>query len=184
MNVLQHTTELALHLCSAYVTKEDIAVDCTCGNGYDTLWLASKCKTVYSFDIQEDAIASTRELLSQNAIENVVLIEDSHEKIKDYVQGVPSVIVFNLGFLPGGEKTITTKRESSLAALKDALDILAIGGVLSITMYPGHEEGKLEQEEILCWAKELSSKEYHCVFANMLNQSDRAPQILWITKKK
>jgi methylase of polypeptide subunit release factors len=184
MNVLQQTTELALHICSAYVGKDDIAVDCTCGNGHDTLWLAKRCRKVYSFDIQKSAIDSAAMLLKDNNIENVELIEESHEKIKEYVEGNPSVIVFNLGFLPGGDKTITTKRESSLAAIKEALDILAVGGVLSITMYPGHEEGKIEQEEILQWAKELGSKEYHCVFANMLNQSNRAPQVLWITKKK
>lgn len=184
MNVLQHTTELALHLCSAYIGENDIAVDCTCGNGHDTLWLAKRCQKVYSFDIQKAAIESTTDLLAQNNIENVFLIEDSHEKIKAYVQESPAAIVFNLGFLPGGDKAITTKRESSLVALREALDILAVGGVLSITMYPGHEEGKLEQEQVLQWAKNLSSKEYHCVFANMLNQSDRAPQVLWITKKK
>ena len=94
------------------------------------------------------------------------------------------MIVFNLGFLPGGDKNITTKEESSLEAIKTALEILSVGGVLSVTMYPGHEEGAKEQDIILEWAKNLDSREYHCVFANMLNQSKRAPQILWVTKKK
>ncbi len=184
MNVLQHTTELALHLCSAYIENDHIAVDCTCGNGHDTLWLAKRCKKVYSFDIQKAAIEETTKLLAENDITNVILIEDSHEKIKSFVEDRPQVIVFNLGFLPGGDKAITTKRESSVIALKEALELLAVGGILSITMYPGHEEGRFEQNLILEWAKGLSSKEYHCVFANMLNQSDRAPQVLWITKKK
>ncbi len=184
MNILQHTTELALHLCDAYISEDSVCVDCTCGNGHDTLWLAKRCKRVYSFDIQNAAIKSTTKLLAENNVENVVLIEKSHEKIKDYVKESPSVIVFNFGFLPGGDKSLTTKRESSLNALKDALDILAVNGVVCATMYPGHEEGKLEQEMILDWAKGLSSKEYHAVFANMLNQSDRAPQVLWITKKR
>ena len=86
--------------------------------------------------------------------------------------------------MPGGDKSITTNRESSLTAIKEALDILAVDGILSITMYPGHEEGALEQEMILEWARQLNAKEYHAVFANMLNQSNRAPQVLWITKKK
>lgn len=184
MNVLQHTTELALHLCSAYIGEDDVAVDCTCGNGYDTLWLAKRCKKVYSFDIQKEAISSAAILLEQNNVSNVELIEDSHENIKAHVKENPTVIVFNLGFLPGGDKSITTKRESSLKALKEALDLLAVDGVLSVTMYPGHAEGKEEQDMILQWAENLSSKEYHCVFANMLNQSNRAPQVLWITKKK
>ncbi|MBR6529596.1 MAG: class I SAM-dependent methyltransferase [Firmicutes bacterium] len=184
MNTLQHTTELALHLCNAYIDKESIAVDCTCGNGHDTLWLAKRCKKVYAFDIQKQAIEATAKLLAENALDNVELIKDSHENIKKYVKEEPCVIVFNLGFLPGGDKGLTTKRASSLAAIKEALEVLAVGGVLSITMYPGHKEGKYEQDLILEWAKNLSSREYHAVFANMLNQSNKAPQVLWITKKK
>ena len=184
MNTLQHTTELALHLCSAYIGAEDIAVDCTCGNGHDTLWLANRCKRVYSFDIQKTAIESTSKLLMQNDINNVELIEGSHEKIKEYVKETPNIIVFNLGFLPGGDKGVTTKRESSLNAIKDAVDLLAVDGILSITMYPGHEQSKFEQDMILEWAQSLNGREYHAVFANMLNQSERAPQVLWITKKK
>ena len=139
---------------------------------------------VYSFDIQDEAIKSTASLLEENNIENVVLIKDSHENVKEYVKEAPSVIVFNFGFLPGGDKALTTKKESSLKALETSLEILAVNGVLCATMYPGHEEGKKEQELILAWAKTLSSREYHVVFANMLNQSDRAPQVLWITKKR
>lgn len=184
MNTLQHTTELALHLCSAYIEKDQIAVDCTCGNGHDTLWLAKRCKKVYSFDIQEAAISEAKRLLDDNGVTNVELIHDGHQNVKDYVEEIPNVIVFNLGFLPGGDKAVTTKRESSLVAIKSALEMIAVDGIISITMYPGHEEGKHEQNLILEWAKSLSSREYHCVFANMLNQSDRAPQVLWITKKK
>lgn len=183
MNTLQHTTELALHMCAAYIKSEDIAIDCTCGNGNDTLWLAKRCKKVYSFDIQQSAIDSAKLLLKENEITNVELIKESHEKIGEYVKEAPSVIVFNLGFLPGGDKSITTTRESSLEAIKKALEILAVDGILSVIMYPGHEEGKKELELILSWARGLNSKEYHCVFANMLNQSERAPQVLWITKK-
>lgn len=184
MNTLQHTTELALHLCSAYIENDDITVDCTCGNGFDTLWLAKKSQKVYSFDIQEEAIESTKGLLKQNGVDNVILVHDSHENIKKHVLEEPKCIIFNLGFLPGGDKSITTKKESSLIAIKEALGILKVDGILSITMYPGHEEGAYEQELILEWAKNLSSKEYHVVFANMLNQSNRAPQVLWVTKKK
>ena len=192
MNVLQHTTELALHVCESYIDTNKIAVDCTCGNGHDTLWLAKRCKKVYAFDIQREAIASTSKLLESEGVKwsyedeetGVVLIEDGHQYLKKYIEGSVDVIIFNLGFLPGGDKNITTKEESSLEAIKTALEILSVGGVLSVTMYPGHEEGAKEQDIILEWAKNLDSREYHCVFANMLNQSKRAPQILWVTKKK
>ena len=192
MNLLQHTTELALHICEKYVDLSKVAVDCTCGNGHDTLWLAKRCKKVYAFDIQKEAIESTAKLLDcegenwsfEDIEKGTVLIQDGHENILKYVKETPDIIVFNLGFLPGGDKNITTKQGSSMEAIESALEILAVGGLLSVTMYPGHEEGAREQELILEWAKGLDSKTYHVVFANMLNQSERAPQVLWITKKK
>jgi len=184
INVLQHTTELALHMCQAYVDKDGAAVDATCGNGNDTLWLAKRCKKVYAFDIQDNAIEATAKLLQTEGQSNVVLIKDSHENMREYVKEKPCIIVFNLGFLPGGDKGITTNREGSMRAIESALEILAVGGVLCVTMYPGHPEGALEQARILEWAKALDSRKYHAVFANMLNQSERAPQVIWITKKK
>ncbi len=184
INTLQHTTELALHMCTAYAKDTSVAVDCTCGNGHDTLWLAKKCAKVYAFDVQESAIENTGKLLRENSVDNVVLIKESHTKIKDFVRERPDVIIFNLGFLPGGNKTITTEGESSMKAIEEALDVLAVDGILSVTMYPGHNEGRREQEMILEWAKTLDSRSYHCVFASMHNQSDKAPQVLWITKKR
>lgn len=171
-------------MCHAYIEEDAVGVDCTCGNGYDTLWLAERCKKVYSFDIQEEALESAGKLLAEYDKSNVIFIKDSHEYIKKYVEESPSVILFNLGFLPSGDKEITTKADTSLKAIKVALEILTVGGLISITLYPGHEEGKRELDLILEWAKGLDSKTYHCVFANMINQSDRAPQVLWITKKR
>lgn len=189
INILQHTTELALYMCEKYIREKEVAVDCTCGNGNDTLWLAKRAGKVYAFDIQNDAIENTRRLLESEEIETgpegkVVLINDSHGKIDSYVSEPPCVILFNLGFLPGGDKSVTTKVDTSLLAIEKSLEILKVGGLLSITLYPGHDEGNEEKQMILSWAQNLDSKAYHCVFANMLNQSERAPQILWITKKK
>ncbi len=217
-NILQHTTDLALAMCEKYIQKDGLAVDCTCGNGKDTLWLAKRCKRVMAFDIQKSAIDNTQALLHAENItcfnlvkedspacvselmrDGVYLVQDSHEHLAEYLSSgylqvsdnglvealdAPCVIIFNLGFLPGGDKNVTTKVESSVNAIKKALDVLDIGGLLSVTMYPGHSEGRAEQDAVLEWAKGLDSGKYHCVFANMLNQSDRAPQVLWITKKK
>lgn len=188
-NILQHTTQLALYMCEKYINEKETAVDCTCGNGKDTLWLAKRAGKVYAFDIQKDAIENTRGLLESEGVETgpegkAVLINDSHDKIDAYVSEPPCVILFNLGFLPGGDKSITTKVDTSLLAIKKSLELLKVGGLLSITLYPGHDEGNEEKKMILSWAQSLESKTYHCVFANMLNQSERAPQILWITKKR
>ena len=183
MNLLQNTTALALAVCENYITETSVAVDATCGRGNDTLWLAKRCRKVYAFDIQEEAVESTRILL-ETAGETAEIICASHKEMRNYVSESPDIIVYNLGYLPGGDKNITTDAEETLMALGHSLEILAVNGVLSVTMYPGHPQGAIEQELILVWAKELDKSKFHCVFANMLNQSLAAPQILWITKKK
>ena len=184
MNILKNTTELAFAVCIPYADKEAAAVDATCGNGHDTLWLAEHFDRVYAFDIQQAAIDSTKKLLAAHSCGNVTLFCENHAEIKRYVPEAPKVILFNLGYLPGGDKTVTTERETTLAALKEALELLTVDGLLSITMYPGHEAGKREHESILRWAAGLEKSVYHCVRTDMLNQPETAPEVLWITKKK
>jgi len=183
MNLLRDTTALALAMCEKYLKETSVAVDATCGRGNDTLWLAERCRKVYAFDIQKEAIDSTRTLLEEAGV-SAELICDSHNKICDYVSEPPDVIVFNLGYLPGGDKAVTTNGEETLEALTLSLELLSVDGLLCVTMYPGHPQGAREQEMILAWAGELDKGNFHCVFANMLNQPVSAPQILWITKKK
>jgi len=195
INLISNTTALALHVCSAYTQNPcGIAIDATCGNGHDTLWLSEKFDKVYAFDIQKEAIENTRKLLAEHCKENVILINDSHCNMAEYIKAdrvkneqcieqSPALIIFNLGYLPGKDKAITTKADETLKALKSSLEILAKGGLLSITMYPGHEEGRKEKEAIISWAKTLSKSSYHCVRTDMLNQPETAPEILWITKK-
>lgn len=183
MNLLRDTTALALAMCEKYINENSVAVDATCGNGNDTLWLVNHCSKVYAFDIQKEAVEATRILLEESG-KRAELICDSHSKLCEYVKEPPDVVVFNLGYLPGGDKSITTTAEETLFALERALDILAVNGLLTITMYPGHPQGAYEQEMILAWAKQLDKSKFHCVFAGMINQPCGAPQILWITKKK
>lgn len=194
MNLLQNTTELALAICEKYIDNDGCAVDCTCGRGKDTLFLAKRFKKVYSFDIQEEALESARKLLEENKISwdnysegnsaRVAFINDSHVNMQNYVKGNSQLIVFNLGYLPGGDKNITTLQSDTLEAIQNGLKILKTGGLISIVMYPGHKNGLKEHDEIIRFAKSLPKEKFHCVYASMINQSSAAPQILWITKKK
>ena len=184
MNVLKNTTALALTMCLQYADKNAAAVDATCGNGHDTLWLAERFGKVYGFDIQKSAIEATAARIEEAGFENVELIHDGHEKMADYVKERPHVIVFNLGYLPGGDKSVSTESESTLEALIDALSILAVDGLLCITMYQGHCEGYRERLKVLEWAKSLDKGRYHCIRTDMVNQPNNPPEILWITKKK
>ena len=104
-----------------HLGEGDIAVDFTMGNGNDTLFLSrtvGKSGHVYAFDIQEDAVASTRaHLVAEGAPENYTLIHDSHHKVAEYVKGPIKAGMFNLGYLPrSGRKTVTTMCETTLPA--------------------------------------------------------------------
>ncbi len=152
-------------ICEKVIKKTDITVDATCGNGNDTLKLAKLSKKVFSFDIQKNAIENTNLLLKTNKINNVTLINDSHEKIKEYLQDYKekiSLIIFNLGYLPKGDKKILTNKKSTLEALKNSLPLLNKKGTILITCYP-HKEGKEEADAILKFLKnnKINYTEYH-----------------------
>ena len=183
-NILKNTTMLAHVICEHYLSADmnPVAVDATCGNGHDTLWLARRCSKVYGFDIQLEAIQNTRNLLKQEGLDSKAeLICDSHERITDYVK---DLVIFNLGYLPGGDKDITTGKETTLPALKQALAMLKQNGLLCVVMYWGHLSGKEERKAVLEWASKLDKGIYHCVHTDMINQTNCPPELLFITRKR
>ena len=144
-------TELHKYFILRHLTEGDVAVDFTMGNGNDTLFLSravGESGRVYAFDIQEEALTSTRAHLEANgAPENYTLICASHHRVKEFVTEPIKAGLFNLGYLPrSGRKTVTTMRETTLPAVTAALELLAPDGVLIVAIYPGHEEGALEGE--------------------------------------
>ena len=190
-NLITKTTELAMYLASAYTFPGCIIIDATCGNGHDTLALASSDPSrLYAFDIQQQAVDNTAALLSSEgygtAIENgtISIICDSHSNMQAHVKEPADLIVFNLGYLPGGDKTITTSSEETMAAIRSSMALLNKGGLVCITMYSGHAEGSAEKEMLMQMAAELDPKVYHAAYINFLNQHNSPPEILLITRKK
>ena len=144
------------HLCEG-----DVAVDFTMGNGNDTLFLSKAVGDkgrVYAFDIQEEALDSTRAHLEANgAPQNYTLICASHHRVKEFVNEPIKAGMFNLGYLPrSGKKAVTTMRETTMPAVQAALELLAPDGVLIVAIYPGHEEGALEGEMLREYFSTLS----------------------------
>ena len=182
-NILSRTTELAKAICEKYAGKEKIAVDATCGNGHDTVWLAERFGRVYAFDIQEKAAEATRQLVKSRGFQNVKVINDSHEKMAEYVHEKVKLVMFNLGYLPGGDKEIVTETASTLKAIEAALSLLEKDGLVCITMYPGHPQGAREKAALIRMAASLDKGRYHCVLTDMVNQPEGAPEILFITLK-
>lgn len=159
--------------------------DFTAGNGNDTLYLAKRIGggRVYSFDIQKAAVDSTGELLSKNNVENVTLINDSHANALQYIHEPLSVVMFNLGYLPGGDKTVHTMRESTIIAVRAAMELIVKGGRIIIMVYPGHEEGFLEGDMLTKELGLLDRKKWFCAKFSLLN-SPESPFVIIIEKEK
>lgn len=177
--------EIAKSFFKNKVPENGIAVDFTMGNGYDTVFLSELVPDglVFSFDIQEDAIKSTQKKLEENRITNVMLIRDSHDQAKGYITSPINAGMFNLGYLPGGDKNIHTMTESTLSAVKDALEMLAAGGVLTISVYPGHDEGTREGEALVEMLSLIDRHQYSILQCKMLN-SPASPFIIAIERSK
>jgi radical SAM protein (TIGR01212 family) len=131
----------------------DLVIDATIGNGKDTLFLAGIVNNghVFGFDIQEDAVEKTNNLLMKNNKSNYTLFLKSHEYMKEVLKdhiGKISTIIFNLGYLPNGDTTITTNYKSTIKGIKDAYKLLNSKGLIIIVVYPGHKEGLEESNEL------------------------------------
>ena len=161
-------------------------IDGTMGNGYDTLWLAQLAGDegrVYAFDIQAEAVERTRARLREAGGENrAVLFHAGHERIAELVPEPVDAAVFNLGWLPGTDKALRTRAETTLIAVNAALDKLKEGGLLTICAYPGHEEGRVERAALMDWARALPPQRYDAMIRAYLNQPNDPPVLFAIKK--
>ena len=171
-----------------HLKEGDVAVDFTMGNGHDTAFLSKTvgpAGRVYAFDIQEQALASTAKLLKeQQCPDNVTLIHASHHLLKEHVKEPFRAGMFNLGYLPGGDKRITTMRETTLPAIEAALDLLDSDGILNIAVYPGHEEGELEGKMICDYLAGISRYKVCATLVKILNSPTSPFFIMVETKPK
>ena len=169
--------ELAHHLWRQQVLPGDLAIDATLGNGHDALFLSELGCEVIGLDIQADALEKTKARIGEKKIK---LFHRSHAEIRSLIlPKKPQLIVYNLGYLPGGNKEITTMKESTLSSVQDSLKLLGPKGALSITCYPGHDEGLQEEQALIEWASHLDQKSWSVCHYRWLNRH-RAPSLLWI----
>lgn len=181
----------ARHLASQCLREAlrpgDHAVDATMGNGQDTLLLAQlvgPAGRVDAFDIQPSALLKTRERLEEaGCLAQACLHLAGHETLGDAVQGPVQAIVFNLGWLPGGDKGVTTRVETTRKALEASLALLAPGGVLSVCAYPGHEEGGREEAFVRGFLSALRPQDFNVLEQVFLNASPGGP-VFFLAQKQ
>lgn len=165
----------------------DVVVDATMGNGHDALFL-TECVApgghVFAFDVQETALVETRKRVPA---EMTTLIHAGHETMRANLpaelHGKFSAMMFNLGYLPGTDKTLITRTETTMIAVSEALELLKPGGLLTVVVYPGHEGGADESRTIAEWAAALNSRRFEVQHLRPINRAASPPE-LWIVWKR
>ena len=183
--LLRGPVALSHHILRSAIRPGDHAVDATCGNGSDTLLLAELVGPqgkVFACDIQPRAIATTRARLAEAGLEQrVTVVQAGHETIGQLTQGPLKAVVFNLGYLPGGDHSVTTRPETTCAALQQSLELLTAGGLLAITIYPGHDDAA-EATAVEAWATGLEQRHCHVWRMAQANASPAAPYLLLVQR--
>ena len=187
--MIQFLNSLALahNFIESNVKNGDNVIDATAGRGRDAEFLCSlvgESGHVYAFDIQEEAILSARELLDKKGLsQRVTLILDSHENMKNYVADVEiSAVVFNFGYLPGGDHSIQTRPEVSVAAIDAATSIIKQGGIVSLCIYYGGDSGYLERDALLNHIKTLDNRKFTVITHEFSNRPNCPPVVVDIQK--
>lgn len=179
-------TELAQEQVARVLREGDLAVDATAGKGRDTLFLARQVGPqgrVYAFDVQREALEKTAALLKGNGLlDRVTLIDEGHERMADHIAAPVAAVMFNLGYLPGGDPTVVTRPETTRCALKASLNLLRPGGAVTLVLYGGHTGGAGEKAAILDYCSNLEGSAYGVIQTRLLNRSGNPPELVVVEK--
>ncbi len=187
-NNIVNTIKISRDIINKCVKEGQTVLDCTVGNGNDTVILAKlvgETGKVYGFDIQKEALEITWKSLTCENIDNrVELIEDSHENIDKYINEKLDFIIYNLGYLPKGNKNIRTSKESTLKSLQKAIGLLKINGIILVSCYVGHDGGLDEKNGVEEFFKNLDQKEFNAIKYDFINQKNCPPILFGVEKSK
>lgn len=191
--------EMAHWMLKDIIKTNDVVVDATMGNGYDTQFLAELGANVYAFDVQEEALNATEKRLDDAGIKNQIfkknlsnlltepsvnLVLSGHEKLSEYVKEPIKAAIFNLGYLPKTDKSVVTKADTTLTALDALTNQLVVGGRIAIMIYYGHEGGMEEKDAVIKWTSSLPQKDWEVTSYAPLNQIHTPPILVLIEKRK
>jgi len=186
-------TEQVHSQLTALLRPGDRVIDATAGNGHDTLALAERVGPsgkVIAIDRQPAAIEATRvRLTAADCLNQCTFIEGDHADILNTLipgfKTCVAAIIFNLGYLPGGEKNIITSPATTLPALDAARLLIRPGGLLLVTAYRGHPGGMEEATQVASWMQSQHSSEWSIESRETTTRAaKRIPPILWIARKQ
>lgn len=184
--MVQNALELSHKYISETVKAGDCVIDATAGNGNDTLFLANlvgdKGK-VYAFDIQESAVENTKlKLYEYGVLDFCKVILDGHQNMKNYVSEKVKAVMFNFGYLPGGDKSVFTHKETSIPAIEAAMDLIADDGIITLAIYYGGKTGFEEKDALIEFLKTVDNKKFSVLYHNFINYPNCPPLVVTISK--
>lgn len=179
-------------LAGRAVDSGGLAIDATVGNGHDTLFLTQAVGPqgqVVGFDIQEEALNETRRRVRADAPEaSLRLVHAGHETMADHlsesVTGTVDAVMFNLGYLPGGDHAITTEPETTCRALDTSVNLLRPGGLITVVAYTGHEGGEKEAQAVEAWGAARPDDAFRVLSYQFVNQTNDPPRLYALEKRE
>jgi len=184
---LPRPAELAHQWVRRVVKPGDTTIDATAGNGHDSVFLARLVGSggrLLAFDVQTAAVEATRAALREWGLDDgrAELFHESHGELACRAGNDPvAAVMFNLGYLPGGDHRLITRPESTLAALEMALGVLRPGGILTVVAYPGHPGGDAEATAVIDWTRRLDPARWPTGIVRVHNTARPAPVLVAVS---
>lgn len=179
---------VAHQFMQAHIRPGDTCIDATAGRGNDTAFLcrlAGPTGRVLAFDIQPEAVESTKALLEREGLsDRARVVLDSHANLAAYsAPGTVDCIAFNFGWLPGGDHAVFTQPESSIAAIEAGLELLSPRGIMSLCIYYGKDTGFAERDALLAYLKTVDHKRFTVIVCDFANRPNCPPIPVMITRE-
>lgn len=183
-----NTLGIAHKAIAEKVNPGDFCIDATAGRGNDTAFLCSlvgESGKVIAFDIQQQAVDSTKERLKEQGYEGIASVYlDSHSNMGNYAQpNSVDCIVFNFGYLPGGDHSVFTTPATSIPAIETGLELLKPGGLMSLCVYYGGDSGFEEKDALMEYFRTIDSKQYTVLITEFANRPNNPPIPVFILKQ-
>jgi 16S rRNA C1402 N4-methylase RsmH len=185
--LLKSALNFSHELLDEIVVEGDFVVDATMGRGNDTLKLArlvGESGRVLAFDVQVKAFEQTKFRLEEaKVLERVCLKLEGHENVGKYLEKNIRAAIFNLGYLPGSDKSVITRAQTTIRAVKSLMEHLCSGGRIILVVYHGHSGGSVEKNALLEFMDEISPEKFQVLQYQFVNQENSPPFLLAIEKK-
>lgn len=185
MIVPENVLEITHYFAKKAAEPGDTVIDATMGNGHDTLFLSKlvgEKGKVYAFDIQDKAVQNTSKLLEKEGMTNAELILSGHENMEEYVHEEVSAVMFNLGYLPGGDHSLGTVADTTIKAIESAMRLVKKHGVITIGVYYGGDSGFDEKNSVMDYIAQIDFKKFTVLTLDYKNRPNCPPISVIIEK--